>query len=283
MSHFRRVQDTLGTADYLSKALDGEYQEDKYAHLRNTAVERKQVIAKKTHEFKADTEKKPHAWERETKAETYKDRYFPNNESQYLDAESYEDTAYASDPRAIRRSASASDQPLSARALETQLKAFSKEEYMQVMLRGASMFNPDMEEIKEAFHNSQNDISLQENMKEAAEIRRSYANNAWENEKRKEYNENGSRGNKILRTSTEKLVAGDFSTIAWSNLDDEREERKLRMRENKRIASSAIKRKGVSREEQHRIWERSVNPMAQTYDNYYGDNFDLDMDVLIIK
>ena len=281
MSHFRRVQDTLGTADYLSKALDGDYQEDKYAHLRNTSVERKQAIAQKKGEFRGAAKKEPQAWERETKATVYKDMYFPTDESQYLDEDRYEDTAYSSDPRSIRRSGNATDQPLSARALETQLKAFSKEDYMQVMLRGASIFNPDMEEIKEAFKESQNDPSLQDNIKEAAEIRRSYANSEWESEKRKEYNKAGARGNKILRTSADGVAAGDFSTIAWSSLDDEREETKLRMRENKRMASAAIKRKGQSREEQHRMWEKSVNPMAQTFDDYYGDG--LDMDVLIIK
>jgi len=281
MSHFRRVQDTLGTADYLSKALDGDYQEDKYAHLRSTDAERKQTIAQKKGEFRGASKKEPKAWERETKATVYKDMYFPTDESQYLDSESYEDTAYSADPRSIRRAGNATDQPLTARALETQLKAFSKEDYMQVMLRGASIFNPDMEEIKEAFKISQNDPSEQENTREAAEIRRSYANDAWEAEKRKEYNRAGAKGNKILRTSADAVAAGDFSTIAWSALDDEREEIKLRMRENKRMASAAIKRKGQSREDQHRMWEKSFNPMAQTFDDYYGDN--IDMDVLIIK
>lgn len=282
MSHFRRVQDTLGTADYLAKALDGDYQEDKYAHLRNTSVERKEVIAKNKRDFRTAS-KEPHAWEREVKPALYQDRYFPSAEDQYLDEDVYEDTSYASDPRAIRRLAAASDQPLSARALETQLKAFSPEDYTQALLKGASIFNPDFEEIQEAFRASQDKLENQFDNKEAADIRRAYAHKAWETEKQKEFRPQGSRGNRILRTGTENLAAGDFSTIIWSAVDDEREENKLRMKENKRIASAGIKRKGQSREAQQRMWEQSVKLKAQTFDDYYGDDGDFDMDVLIIK
>lgn len=266
MSLFKRVNETLQTPEYLIEALGDEQKVDNYSYLKKTAATRKHVMAQKQAENYA-VEKTPYSWEQEKSQEEYQDFKFPNS------AEAYEELDFATNHRAIRRASSGVDNGMSARSTENDLQIFTPEQYMTAMLRGASIFEPDMANIRDAFMESQENQTeaAMENI-EIARERRALAHNQWENERLNAMQDGHyalSRANKIIRSGIENVAAGRNGLIDWNELED-RERQKLQMRENRRIAQQEIKRKGYTREQMHNEWENNLDLYARTLDQVYS-------------
>ena len=267
MSKFRRVSEKENIPDYMEKAIDGNFQGDPYAHLKKSASERRQIIAKKASDYKMSPVDEPKDWEKVLKQENYQDFQFPRNE-QELRA-----NTLGSSQKIVRKAEYIYDEPLTARDLESQLKPFTPEQYMNVMLRGASIWNPDMEEVKDAFQRSQDDALIVSNG-ETAEMMRKSRHEDWEGEIMGEIQQSrysASRANPILRTASETPSNNKYESINWEQLDA-RERQKVQMRENRRQSSMAIKRHNSGREAVHQAWEDDLDldAPALTLQQYYS-------------
>jgi len=275
MSKFRRVSE-LTTPEYLKKAVDGNFEGDPYAHLKEASAKRKLKIAKNTQDYKPSKSDIPHEWEGVFTQETYQDFKFPLNEKEAMT------NSLGSHNRIVRKSEYL-DEDFSARDLESQLKPFTPEQYTQAMLKGASIWNPDMEEIAEAFKVSQlseSEAALAN--RETRDTARTARHESWENNsvsqlKKSKYST--SRASPLLKTQNEVPVDGSMhSIIDWGALDG-REQQKLAMRENRRKASQEIKSVGRSREEVHQAWEDDLDINTESMRDYYsGVGVDLNID-----
>jgi hypothetical protein len=276
MSKFRRVSDSEKIPQYLSKAFDKNHVEDPYANLKQSSAERRQIIAKNKADYKMSSVDEPQEWERVTKQETAQNFEFPRNERELL-----ANTLGASN-RIVRKAEYATDEPLTAREVDGLLKPFTDEAYMNVLLKGsASIWEPDMETIKDAFDESQNENSRVANS-EAVELMRKKKHEDWEEEHLSQIRGSKystARANSILRTAME--MPSDNLPLGMIDLNDldAAERQRLQMRENRRNAKAKIQAAGRSREETHSYWEDDLNLEATTMQDYYANNgLDLQID-----
>lgn len=274
MSRFRRVSEQT-TPDYVNKMFDNDYQGDPYARLKETSADRRMKIAQNSKNYKMSQKDTPHDWERETEQEAYQDFEFPKND------QDLEERFLGANNRVVRRADNAIDAPYSARDTENLLPLFTPEQYMNAMLRGASIFDPNMEDIAQAFNESQAADGLTRN--ETRELAKQSSREGWEKAAmndigRSKYST--SRANPFVRTSQEYTGESSFGLVDITSLD-ERDQQRLKMRANRRSESAEIKRSG-QRIARHKDWEDSISPNAGTMQDYYAaygiDSVDLMID-----
>jgi hypothetical protein len=275
MSKFRRVSE-LTTPEYLNKAVDGSFEGDPYANLKKSSAQRRQKIAKNTQDYKITKSDTPYDWEKVLSQENYQDHKFPINEKEV------HANSLGSNHRIVRKAEYLYDEEFTARDPGSQLKPFTPEQYTQALLKGASIWNPDMDDIAEAFKNSQlSDSEAAMANNETREIIRASKHERWEknsvdNLKKSKYST--ARANPLLKTQNEMPVDLQHGMIDWSELDS-REQQKLAMREKRRKATQQIKSVGRSREEVHQSWEDDLELGSNNIKDYYSSNgIDLNID-----
>lgn len=275
MSKFKRVSE-LKTPDFMEKIADESYSGDPYAHLKQNKSARLNKIAQNNKNFKTSRVDSPQDWEKTPEPESYQDFTFPRDENDY------KINPLGSNHNVIRKVSSSTDLDFTARDIESQLKFFTPEQYTNALMKGASIWSPDMNEISEAFGESQlSDSEAAFQTREARDIARQTKKDGWSKEAMKDVRQSKystARANPLLRTQNEMPYDQPFGVIDWSELDQQ-EQSRLRMRENRREASAKIKRKGASREEVHQSWEDDIDMNAPTMQSYYGQNgIDLNID-----
>ena len=267
MSKFRRVSE-LTTPDYLEKVVDPNYQGDPYAHLKKAQASRKQKIASNDKNFKLSQHDQPKIWEKQPEPTPYQDFTFPKNE------EEYNMNSLGANHRVVRKADYGTDGEHTARDLESNLKFFTEEQYTQAMLRGASIWSPDMDEIADAFMYSQqqNTEAAFENS-ETKKIAREAQHEAWESEASRNARKSiyaTARANPLLRTQNEMPVDMSFGHMDWSALDQQ-EQNRLQMRENRRTEKYKLNPRGEIRNINHQSWESNIERKASTMQDHYSD------------
>lgn len=278
MSKFRRVSETKDIPQFIESKFvrsAAEMQDDPYAELRARAEENQAKIAKAQRGLSREAAPKDRSWERIEGASIYEDRRDMTLEER-LAALRIEDTSRA----AVRRASYQVDEGDNARNLAS-LKAFSPDEYMSAMMnRSASIFEPDMYEIADAFAESQ-EASSQQALADAQQRREARANRhkAWEDEHTSALRKPhiaSARAHSILRTANEREATGQFGLLDLDALD-QREATRLAMQEKQRAERLAIKRDAPSEADRRSEWEQSANARAKTLGDIYGSlNLDLD-------
>jgi hypothetical protein len=276
MSKFlRKVSDTEKLPSSVQQAFIGasSNQDDPYAHLRMASRDNQLSIAKQSMGYdEDDADIDDRSWERVQGASIYEDRR-ASNMTERMNNLSIEDFS----PHAVRRSDYGIDAGESYRETTSSLQAYTPEDYMAAMLRGASIWDPDMEVIADAFHNSQETQS--EQVIAEAKIRREARQNRhqqWEEETSSHLDSIrpsrvlSARAAPILRTAAENEAAGNFGMIDFDSLDNH-EAQRLAMQEEKRNSRLALKRNGIKdRDERHNDWQDHVQTHASTIQDIYN-------------
>lgn len=272
MSKFRRVSETENIPAYIEQKFVGASveAEDPYAHLREASQENQARIARQQFGMGREAKK-----DREFQIEG--PSIYENRREMSIDERIAALKAEDFSPHAIRRSDYGTDDGDTAREVTASLKAFSPEDYMNVMLRGASsIWNPDMFEVAEAFMESHDTISEQAiaDAQQRREARKTQ-HTAWENEQMeqvaslRESRVCASRANGILRTAIENEAAGNFGLMDVNEVD-ENEARRIAMLEAaqaERLKFKASHR--MDRNQRHASWEQGVDTRAKTFDDIY--------------
>lgn len=274
MSKFKRVSE-LTVSDHFVKALNPEYSGDKYAALKKKASENQHKIAKNNSQYKTSQRTEPFEWEREVQPEMYRDYSFPKNESEYNNME-----YLGSNSKIVRKSDYATDQDFTAKNLEF----FTPEQYTQALIKQATVFDPNMEDIVQAFNQSQetsSEIAIMNS--ETRNMIKQSKNERWHekaNSTVRESKYSTARANPILKTQNEFTADGRFGLMDWTELDIN-EQNRLNMREQNRVAKAQIKAKGRSRQEVHENWENNIVRKSQTYNDYYNTIDSSGIDLMI--
>lgn len=276
MSKFRRVSDTEGIPSYLEEKFVGAstQNEDPYAHLRAASQENQVRIAKQqlgTHH--KDEPEVDRSWEAIQSASIYQERRAMSVDERLsaLEAEDFS-------PHSVRRAGYGIDAGDTAREVTSGLKAFSAEDYMNVMLRGgSSIWEPDMYQVAESFMASQSSDSEQA-IADAQQRRMARKNrhDAWENEKNEEIGSLrkptvlSGRAGSILRTAIEHEAAGNFGMMDFDELDA-REANRIAMQNEQREQRLAFKGKHIKdRNQRHNEWENGAEVRARTANDIYN-------------
>jgi hypothetical protein len=268
MGKFRRVAETQGVPDYIEKQFlpESQQKQDIYAHLREAAVRHKQVVASETLGDKSPVQAKKD-WERVTKAEKYEQPMLRPQDEQLSNLSPYDLSS-----RSIRRTGSQMDEGENARPGNFQWG--SKQDVVTALIRGASIFDSDMETLSEHL--------VEENEQRVAmaakslEQRRDAEHRSWEKTKMQELRPRryaSSRANPILRTSVDNVVAGGFGVADYGDMERKELQRQAMM-DAKRERQQAISRVGEDPIEKRRKWEEGLDPYADSYQTYQSDWLD---------
>jgi hypothetical protein len=271
----RKVSDTEGLPSYIEKTFVGSSTEDPYAHLRAAYQENQIKIAKQQRGLNRDASLKSEDrdWERIQGASVYQERRAMSIDDRLAQMEA-EDFS----PHSVRRSGYGVDAGDTVREVTSSLKAFSPEDYMNVMLRGAaSIWEPDMYAIAEAFMESQENESQQAIIDaQQRRMARKNRHDDWEREKSQQISSLrkptvlASRAGTILRTAIENEAAGNFGMIDFDALD-EREAQRIAMQNAQREQRLALKGKHLKdRNQRHNEWENNVAVRARTAAEIYN-------------
>jgi hypothetical protein len=276
MSKFRRVSDTEGIPSYLEDKFVGAsaQNEDPYAHLRSASQENQVRIAKQQlgnhHKEEPAAER---SWEAIKSASIYKDRREMDLDERLaaLEAEDFS-------PYSVKRAGYGIDASDSTREVTSGLKAFSAEDYMNVMLRGgSSIWEPDMYKVAESFMESQEQNSEQA-IADASQRRMARKNqhDNWEQEKSAEISSLrkptvlSGRAGSIVRTAIEQEAAGNFGMMDFDELDA-REANRIAMQNEQREQRLAFKGKHMKdRNQRHTEWENDAESRARTANDIYN-------------
>lgn len=278
MSKFlRKVSETEGLPSYLEETFVGAstQKEDPYAHLRTASQENQIKIAKQQRGLDRDAslEDEDRSWERVQGASLYQERRAMSIDErlEQMEAEDFS-------PHSIRRAGYGIDAGDTAREVTSGLKAFTPEDYMNVMLRGAAtIWEPDMFAVADAFMESQENESQQAVLDaQQRRMARKNRHDSWEQEKSDQIGALrkptvlSNRAGSILRTAIENEAAGNFGMIDFEALD-EQEAQRIAMQNEQREQRLAFKGKHIKdRNQRHNEWEDSASVRARTASEIYN-------------
>lgn len=281
MSKFKRVVDTEGLGEVANSAFGVQAAAtDPYAHLRESAADNQIKMAKQQMGGGREAAAKPHDWETVPEQQNYVERRTLTIEERLAQLNPAD---FA--PNAVRRSDYGIDAGDTAREVTSGLKAYSPEDYMNVMLRGsASIFDPDMAVIADEFEKSQEETS-QQAIARANQIRmaRKTKHDDWESDKTAEIatirkpSVLTHRASSVLRTAIENEAAGNFGMMDYDQLE-KNEAQRIAMAEAQRETRLALKSKHTKdRSQRHQEWEEGALGGAKTANDIYRF-IDLDID-----
>jgi len=270
-SKFRRVAETEKLPGIMEQTFVGNSQneDDPYAYLRESKSQRRVKIAQEENAFNKEASARANSYNFEDALRNSMPQYYQQDNR-------IDDQGLILNHKAIRRSSYDYDDGENGRDLSGTLKAFSDSDYMTVMMRGASIFDPQFEDIESILQSSadqDNKLFDQRTTREIVSDRR----NNWEREALTEIQQQqnyGVRACSILRTGTENVATGAFG-IMDSEALYAAEERRIASAEAKRTQRLAIKRDGKTLEEKRTEWEQYGVRPTELRDVYSSANFNL--------
>ena len=269
MSKFRKVADTEGIPDYIEQqfipGLDNE--KDVYANLRQSAVRHKQILA--TEAMGETKEVKVKDWERIASAAVYEQPTFRPSDDKMSNLDPQD-----SSHRAIRRAGYDVDEGENARP--GQYKWGNEGDVMSALIRGATIFENDFEDLSEELTKSNEARMAHFTNAEQRAAALGARHSSWEQEQMnvlKPRTIASSRANPILRTGMENVSDGRFGIPDYTEINDREEQRKV-MAKAKRDKKLSIARAGFDPEAKHKQWEENIDVYADTYQTYQQDWLD---------
>lgn len=272
MSIFKRVNSDLPSSVENAFFEESINTDDKFANLKKNA----NIRTAKLQEYTA-------AYELEQKNHT--DSY---NWNEAQNPAVFEDIPYSAsadaarrsfkqDDWAIRRSETFDDSEARYVDINSPYKTFAASDYMSAIM-GASIWNPDMEEISRSFTvdtRSKEDIINKQVLAE----KRSQSHNDWEEKQisiLRKTNVVPSRGHAIFRTAAETTVASKFGLPDIEQMDKSDQQR-IAMAESERERRLSIKRQGFNQNANAEMWANPDYHKAKTINDIY-DRIPLIMD-----
>ena len=270
MSKFRKVAETQVMPDYIEKQfVDGSGEEDIYSHLREASKRHKFVVAKESTGTDQYASKQPKEWERIASAALYQQpRMLPENES--LSNLTPQDLS----TRSVRRAGYDIDDGDNGRP--GQFQWGTDQDVTSAMIRGASIFDNDLEEISQSLI-EQNEASHSHFISEQEKRRQQEVRHAnWEREQQNMLRPrtiSSSRANPIIRTGMENISDGAFGMHDYNEIEG-REKQRFDMAEAKRKEKLAISRIGKDPDQQQQQWQDDVDLSSNSYQSYQSDWLD---------
>jgi hypothetical protein len=272
MSKFRKVAETQGLPDYIEQQFIPGLADktDIYANLRESATRHKQVLASESI-GEVGQPKINKDWERVASAEMYQQPKFRPSDDEMSNLNPQD-----SSHRAIRRAGYDTDEGENARP--GQYKWGNEGDVMSALIRGATIFENDFEDISQDLIKNNEARMAQFTSPEQREARQSVRHSSWEQEQismLKPRTISSSRANTILRTGMENVSDGRFGMPNYVAAED-RERQRETMMNAKRDKKLSISRAGFDPEAKHKQWEENIDVYADTFQTYnkgWLDNF----------
>lgn len=254
MSKFKRVEETQIMPQYIEERFAG-VENDPYKELRKGQQERKMKIASQEMSVKKVVQSSVPDWEHLESQSDFTQpsmmRQFDDNLSQFSAADL--------NPNSVRRMDTGYDSGLNTRSAGNQLFV-TENDALDLIRRGASMWNPDFEEVsrlcKDTMHAHDQQFQTEEKRRSA----RNEKHNKWE--KKASRRELMGRTNVLDRAgavvrnsfSSEYVSETSFGIPNYDSVMANEEQRLIRMQQAKE-ARLSLKRRGYSPEEKQESWE----------------------------
>lgn len=254
MSKFKRVEETQIMPQYIEERFAG-VDNDPYKELRKGQQERKMKIASQEMSVKKVIQSSVHDWEHlESQSEFTQPsmmRQFDDNLSQLSAADL--------SPNSVRRMDTGYDAGLNTRSAGNQLFV-TENDALDLIRRGASMWNPDFEEVSRLCKDTMQEHDAQFQTEEKRRSARNENHNRWEKKaSRRELMGRTNvldRAGAVVRNSFnhEYVSESSFGVPNYDSVLANEEQRLIRMQQAKE-SRLALKRRGYSPEEKQESWE----------------------------
>lgn len=275
MSLFKKVGETEKMPEFMNNAFFEEGQSvnsDRFAELKNRAMAKKAQLSQLSQERETELDKLKKKYASQSNWDDALDRVQPTiytEDRQTFSADSRAVTRF--DGQGVRRISSDTDSIDSTRNI--QYKAFTPEDYLDAMLRGASIFNPEMEELTIAFSVSQEEDQEKANMmnKRTLAIAKAEKRNAWEAEQLesvRKANVINTRAHPLLSAPGEYTSDNAFGLYDYEQIKKQ-EEMRVAQTDAEKERRLSIKRPGFDREGYNQEWQNPELHKAKTAKDIY--------------